>query len=1109
MLFDITVHGSSTILQKKNTDVVDSFDNETDKDYFTDETSDEETDLTDARSLFSNSLRLPEIKNDFSDSYVVFQDSQAGDKNEDDDDKSIEATKQVSDRFKKISINNPSPYTEIMYIQMELCEKSTLQAAIYSQQLYLDNRRSRRLFRELIEALAYIHQNLIIHRDLKPGNVFLDAYDRVKIGDFGLATGYVNDLLRVENSSNLDAQNSLALANSDNNQSIILNQKSEVVGTYFYLSPEICSKSQDLSSKKITYTHKVDIYSAGIIFFEMCYKPFNTGSERYKILTNLRTPDILFPEDTCTYLNDDEMCLVKQLLNHNPIERPSSSELLESEYLPPLEIEEAKQQVMIRQVIQNPRSKQHKFLLNTLFNRQMSSVDDIVYDSEIDVVKSKRLINNEQLKARVFQFVSDRLKSIFKKYGAIRFRTVPTFIPTNSLSKFNLSHAFSVCDNNGSIIHPPYDLRIPFARYVARNSSLRSIPQYKRYAIDKVYRSRIAGYHPKELFECCFDIVTTQNGQNWSIIPDVEVLLVLNEIIDSFECLKNKPFILRVNSIKFLKSVFSYFEIEEQHFDQVLKVFAESNDRNFVSKSSDSEYSKTPRDHINHMLSTKNILESNKVNILTQMLLENEKNTAKELIELVQFYMRRKPQPKQKQAYDQAIDAIKELGLIIDCLQNACNTFRMKIKFVPNLVLNISNCNIYSSLVFQLQYDVVKKHQVLHSILATGGRYDILIENFQINFSTKQDPINEKALMLSDRQTAVGFSLEIEKIVKCVIEDDEQTEMETISDCDLVLYAEIYEDERFRFIFKDLCQIAHELRSQGYRVKVFNEKLIKSLSDLNKFCVENLIKYMFVLTNSNDQQKKNQNQNQNLYQVKTLTFDKEKFVDRRSNNLMNCFEIIDHIKTELLASNPNINYSSSPFSQSFNLAALGNSNFTFESSSCSISSTSISNNFTTNLSSFSNMKYQTPDILSKITSATNIQFIDLEKTFEVLSKKKVFSLIISSISNKLNNILSNTKEQKKSQLSNSLIEVLTLEIPFKVLKLVVYEIELDKDPFGNIADSVVEQSIKNIIDKVPKYKNQIKELIYRIVELRRRRDQPSIILCSVNDLHDFKFVILP
>ena len=42
---------------------------------------------------------------------------------------------------------------------------------------------------------------------------------------------------------------------------------------------------------------KVDIYSLGIIFFEMCYKPLPTGMERVQVLGQLRLKEINFPED--------------------------------------------------------------------------------------------------------------------------------------------------------------------------------------------------------------------------------------------------------------------------------------------------------------------------------------------------------------------------------------------------------------------------------------------------------------------------------------------------------------------------------------------------------------------------------------------------------------------------------------------------------------------------------------------------------------------------------------------------------------------------------------------------------------------------------------------
>lgn len=54
--------------------------------------------------------------------------------------------------------------------------------------LHQEHFRAWRLFREIVEGLAHVHQRGMIHRDLKPVNIFLDSNDHVKIGDFGLAT---------------------------------------------------------------------------------------------------------------------------------------------------------------------------------------------------------------------------------------------------------------------------------------------------------------------------------------------------------------------------------------------------------------------------------------------------------------------------------------------------------------------------------------------------------------------------------------------------------------------------------------------------------------------------------------------------------------------------------------------------------------------------------------------------------------------------------------------------------------------------------------------------------------------------------------------------------
>jgi len=139
---------------------------------------------------------------------------------------------------------------------LELCEGDTLDEYMKRHGV-LTEREARGIIIQVLSGLRYLNQNetgnKIIHYDLKPGNLFFH-YGEVKIADFGLS--------KIVHQSNVG-------------ESIELT--SQGAGTYWYLPPECMLVENNSETPKIS--NKVDVWSTGVIFFELLYgkKPYGHG----------------------------------------------------------------------------------------------------------------------------------------------------------------------------------------------------------------------------------------------------------------------------------------------------------------------------------------------------------------------------------------------------------------------------------------------------------------------------------------------------------------------------------------------------------------------------------------------------------------------------------------------------------------------------------------------------------------------------------------------------------------------------------------------------------------------------------------------------------------
>ena len=114
----------------------------------------------------------------------------------------------------------------------------------------LDGETTRRILREVADALAYAHARNVVHRDIKPDNILLRSDDgRAMVTDFGIARAV---------SEGADSR---------------LTATGMAIGTPAYMSPEQAAGEREIDGRS-------DLYSLGVVGYQMLagVPPFNANS---------------------------------------------------------------------------------------------------------------------------------------------------------------------------------------------------------------------------------------------------------------------------------------------------------------------------------------------------------------------------------------------------------------------------------------------------------------------------------------------------------------------------------------------------------------------------------------------------------------------------------------------------------------------------------------------------------------------------------------------------------------------------------------------------------------------------------------------------------------
>jgi serine/threonine protein kinase len=167
------------------------------------------------------------------------------------------------------------------YFVYEFCNGGTLEKLL-KQEKKLPEAKAMQYFKQLVEAFKVLNKHNIMHRDLKPDNILFHN-GVLKLGDFGFCKSPEKDMA------------------------------STMLGSPIYMAPEVL--------KGEIYTSKADIWSLGVVLFEMLFGfcPFESNSIA-KLISVLEQNELRIPLEA-NPISAQTQSLLKRLLTKDHFKR--------------------------------------------------------------------------------------------------------------------------------------------------------------------------------------------------------------------------------------------------------------------------------------------------------------------------------------------------------------------------------------------------------------------------------------------------------------------------------------------------------------------------------------------------------------------------------------------------------------------------------------------------------------------------------------------------------------------------------------------------------------------------------------------------------------------